>query len=302
MIVQIEPTSEQVDKWIEKYVSNNDLFFIGEEDLITFGEYLSEVLVIPKDEFFNHSSYLQIQLANSYEYWQLSKNVQYIIVAQGEWIESIPSEDKKILLRLQAYMGRGLILSLSSFSNPNEIPLDYIVEYNGEHRVILQNEMWSKLSYSNKVQAIKTYALEWDNWECSDVPSNTPIHLKDYANSFSTNAGANCLAATLYAISAKPGHNEWIIHEWVHQKTFLLGLHQANYVIANDELQEGDVVTWMNQEKVIQHAAYHIGNNLFFNKNGQTFFNPWKIIHWDLLNDEWNKYSICVYRKTKRKD
>lgn len=56
----------------------------------------------------------------------------------------------------------------------------------------------------------------------------------------------------------------------------------------------------MEKEKfVIKHASYHIGNNLFFNKNGQTFFNPWKVTHLDQLNKEWNQYKMIVYRKKR---
>ena len=61
--------------------------------------------------------------------------------------------------------------------------------------------------------------------------------------------------------------------------------------------QATDVVAWVNEEEVIQHAAYCIDGQLFFNKNGQTFFNPWKIVHYDELKKEWEKYTPRVYRK-----
>ena len=160
--------------------------------------------------------------------------------------------------------------------------------------------MWKRLPYSSKAQAIQAYALEWDSWTSLEVPMKTPAHLKKYANTFSTESGANCLAATLYAISTHPIQQGWIVHEWIHQKTFLEGLKNAEYDPIDDALQEGDVVTWVNEEGVIQHAAYHIGGHILFNKNGQTFFNPWKIVKYDELIEEWKRYSVRTYRKLDR--
>ncbi|MFF2753095.1 hypothetical protein ACFVR1_04975 [Psychrobacillus sp. NPDC058041] len=297
MNVQIQPTQEQIDHWIEKYVPEKDLFFLREKELLNFVDYLHEVLVIPKDEFFNHASYLQIQLVNSYEYWGISNDIQYVILAHSGWVTTLSSETRATLFSIQVSINRGLILPLSLFSEPDEVSTEFIVKKKGEPYVVLQNNMWKKLSFSNKEKAIQAYALEWDSWESLEVPDNIPAHLKKYANSFSTDAGANCLAATLYAISNHSERNEWIINEWVHQKTFTQGLKNAQYSITDDELTVGDVVTWINAEGIIQHAAYHLGDHLFFNKNGQTFFNPWKIINWKELNEEWSAYTYRIYRK-----
>ena len=68
----MEPTKEQVSSWIENFVPKKDLFFVEEKDLHSLGEYLRTVLVVPREEFFNHSSYKQIQFVNSYMYWRIS--------------------------------------------------------------------------------------------------------------------------------------------------------------------------------------------------------------------------------------
>ncbi len=121
----------------------------------------------------------------------------------------------------------------------------------------------------------------------------TPIYIRKYANKFPIESGSNCLSATLYAITGQ----DWIIHEWVHPNTFLNGLKRADFFQISDVIEKGDIITWVNESGVIQHAAYHIENNLFFNKNGQTFFNPWKITDLNKLNEEWGQYKLNVYRK-----
>lgn len=294
-MIEIAPTKDQIDQWIKKFVPEKDIFFIQEEDLLTFEKHLDHVLIIPRDEFFKHSTYNQIQLVNSYEYWMISKEAHYVLVANHDWIENLLMQQKKELFELQVRMGRGLVLPLSLFLDKNGIPKEYIVVDREERFVVLQHGMWRQLSYENKSQLIKRYAKEWDDWNCHEVPKQAPLHLKKYANTFSTLPGSNCLSATLFAISK----SEWIIEEWVHPQTFERGLIRADYSLTKTDLCAGDVVVWKNSDGIIQHAAYHIESKLFFNKNGQTFFNPWKIVSWNDLNEEWKRYEINVYRKKK---
>ncbi|MGD7045690.1 hypothetical protein [Jeotgalibacillus proteolyticus] len=269
-----------------------DLFFI-EEDLKKLSECLREVLVVPREEFFNHPAYKEIQMVNSYLYWQISEKAKLVIVAQPDWITNLPEQRKREVLNIQYKMERGLIFPVSLFSSTSSLPEEYIVEEKMDRFLIIQQNIWTKLPYKIKESAIKEYAQLWDSWTNFDIPEQTPAHIKKYANKFPTEAGSNCLSATLFAVTGQ----EWIIGEWVHPNTFMIGLERANFLPINDEIKKGDVITWVNDEEVIQHASYHIDNNLFFNKNGQTFFNPWKVTHLNKLKEEWCEYEMKVYRK-----
>lgn len=293
MKIEIQPTQEQIEIWIQKHVPEKDMFFIEEQDLATFAEYIDETLVIPRKEFVQHSTYNTIQFINSFTTWRISKKAQFIIVSQPSWITNLPEHKRRELLGIQVKVERGLIFPLSLFSSVNDIPKEYIIEDNEENVVVIQSEMWRKLPCSIKENAMIAYAGEWDDWACYEVPEQAPLHLKRYANSFSTVSGSNCLATVLYAITEQ----DWIINEWVHPETFEFGLKKASYSFINDELRAGDVVAWVNDDETIVHASYHIGNQLFFNKEGQTYFNPWKIVNLDHLTDEWNEFQMRVYRK-----
>ena len=299
MNVQIHPTKQQIDTWIEKHVPEKDLFFLREEDLITIGSDLQGALVIPRDEL-RYSTYNQIQWVNSYTTWAISKDFQFVIVAQPDWITTLPLPDKEALFRMQHAAGRGLIFPLSYFSKTTALPNEHIINVNDRQVIVIQKDMWMKLPHSYQEEAIKAYAQEYDNWTSKEIPTNIPAHLKKYANTFSAEPGANCLAAVLYAISTNP-KREWIIYEWVFQNTFIEGLKNVGYSPMDQKFREGDVVVWVNEQEIIQHAAYCIENQLFFNKNGQTFFNPWKIVQWDELREEWKRYIPRVYRKLSRK-
>lgn len=304
MYVQIQPLQEQMDAWIKNFVPEKDLFFLEEPDLLSFRSDLQSTLVMPRDEFFNHSSYNGIQWVNSYMYWNISKDAQFVLVAQPDWITSLAMSKKEKLFNIQQKLGRGLIGPLSFLSEITAFPKEYIFNVNDEQFVSIQKSMWMKLPTAYQEEIMITYAQQYDEWTAMAHPAKMPVHLKKYANTFSMEPGANCLAATLYAISADPEKDEWKVHEWIHDGTFAEGLKNAGFSPTDEKFQKGDVVAWVNESEIIQHAAYCIEDQLFFNKNGQTFFNPWKIVHWDELKEEWKRYTPRIYRKScgKRSD
>lgn len=297
MDIPITPTQQQLDHWIEKYVPEKDLFFLRKSDLSLFKNDLIGTLVFPRAEFFKHSSYNGIQMVNSYMYWMISKEAEFVIVAQPEWITSLPDDTRIALFTLQYELGRGLVGPLSLLPEHGSFPKDYILEINGEKLGVLQRKMWMKLPTSIKEEIIRKTAQQYDEWSSLQQPATTPSHLTNYANRFSTEPGANCLAATLFAISSGPQLEEWIIHEWIHGDTFMQKLTQASFKKVEDGFKAGDAVVWIDENGHVQHAAYCIDGQLFFNKNGQTIFNPWKIVDWTVLEKEWKRFTPHVYRK-----
>lgn len=292
MKTKIEPSETQIKKWVESYVPLKDFFFLQEEHLPLFEEESAQVLPIPKDEFFNHASYRQIQLVNSYEYWNLSKDVDYVIVAGAEWITNLAPSKKETLLAIQLKINRGLIFPVSYFSEVPDFLKENLVKNNEDEFIVLTANLWKQLPFELKEQLMKEYSQQWDEWLSEEVPEQLPLLMKKYVNTFPAEGGSNCLAATLFAISQQ----EWMIHEWVHPQTFAEKLSRTHSFIETDELSEGDVLVWKTVDGQIQHASYHIGNQLFFNKSGQTFFNPWKFVSFSELQAEWSQYSLNVYR------
>lgn len=295
MNIKIAPTKEQINIWISKLVPDKDFFFIEESGLTDLDGYLADVLLIPRDEFFKHPSYKQIDLINSYMYWNISSKVEFVIVANSEWITALSLQKRKRILQDQSSLGRGLVLPINSFSSPLTVPQEYILTKNEENYLVVQQDMWRNMSYELKEILIKSYAKAWDNWTCFEVPEETPLHIRKYINKFSTFSGSNCLSSTLFAVTEL----DWVISEWVHQKTFVLALERAGYcpMKSNEEITNGDVIIWVDSKNIIQHASYHISNNLFFNKDGQTYFNPWKVTHLNQLIEEWKEYEMKIYRK-----
>ncbi|KPL60999.1 hypothetical protein [Rossellomorea vietnamensis] len=291
---KFQPTPDAIKEWIKAYVPDKDLFFLPENNLASFKEYLSNVLVVPHEEFKNHSTYKQIQLANSYEYWNLSKEVKYVLVTPPGWVNHLPVEKKDDLFHIQVEVGRGLIHPISDFTGDASFLHNNVVEVNGEKYLVLHKAMWEDPYYTSKEEIITDIAQQWEDWTCYHVPPQTPQHLLPFANTFPSRAGSNCLSATLFAITKQ----EWIIHEWVHPQTFLQSLKNEDYhLIFPEDMRAGDVLTWENADGIIQHASYCIDGQFFFNKRGQTFFNAWSILHYDDLKEDWGLYHMKCFRK-----
>ncbi|QTD43116.1 hypothetical protein [Sporosarcina sp. Te-1] len=234
---------------------------------------------------------------NSYTYWTITKDAAFVIVAPPKWVTALAAEKKEVLFKRQVELGRGLTGPLSLFSSFGTFPQEYVIELDGEQHVIMQRVLWESLPKEAKEEMLCTIAQQFDAWDARPIPSTLPAHLVPYANTFATTPGANCLAAALFAICTEPELEEWIIQEWVHDQTFAEKLRLASFAKTEERFKGGDVVAWVNEEGVIQHAAYCIEDDLFFNKNGQIFFNPWKIVDWAELEQNWDQFTPQVYRK-----
>ncbi|MFJ7886882.1 hypothetical protein ACIQYL_02190 [Lysinibacillus xylanilyticus] len=287
----IKPTKKVLLSWMESYVPERDLFFLSEEHFNNEIDF-TDVLLMPIDEFYTHSMYQHLNYVNSYEYWNI-KNAQYVIIAEKEWIESKSKEDQQLILSFQVQCERGLVLPVKFIKEIEKVPSSFV--QNGH--VIIQRSMWEGLDESFKERLLTTMVYEWwDKGECEEPPKSLPSFLQLFANTFGHNQGANCLAAVLYAISK--GKQKWFIYEWIYQETFLKKLSQYNYEeVLGEGIQQGDIVVWKDENGIIQHAAYYIGEKLYFNKHGQTMFNPWKILSKEQLYKEWEHLTPVTMRK-----
>ncbi|MFS0780596.1 hypothetical protein [Bacillus sp. 1P06AnD] len=291
--MKLIPTDSDIQFWIDTYVPLKDLFFITEVDLEKLNIDVRHVLLMPSKEFFQHPSYSQIGFVNSYEYWNIKK-CTYVIVARPEWIEQLPEKKRAYLLNVQIEIGRGLVWPISFFEKGVNLPSRYIV---GES-IVIQRNMWDMLSADIKKAAMmKMVGKWWEDGKCEAIHDGVPSHVKLYANSFGRHEGANCLAAVIFAVSG----TEWMMNEWLHQETFLECLKQHLYSeTAAEVFFAGDVAVWKDGNGVIQHASYYCGEQIFFNKQGQTTYNAWKLVAENDLMVEWQDLSIHIYRKKQK--
>lgn len=165
-----------------------DLFFISEAFLNEHQHYLINTLVVPKEEFKKNSSLSNVVNNSTYRTWHLT--YEFVIVAEPGWYESIENTFKYALKQEMIDNGTQMI---------------------NDDRLIT-SAYWDMLSRNKQISFIQ---------QLDDEPSKTDItqfssisHLTALHNKFPENHGANCLSATLYALTKNP----FILEQWVHQK------------------------------------------------------------------------------------
>ncbi|TCI72344.1 hypothetical protein EVJ22_06720 [Exiguobacterium sp. SH0S7] len=292
--IKLAPSEAVINEWIKSFMPAHDLYFIDER-LLSRLDHSPGILLIPREEFSQHPTYRDISVANSYTYWTVDPVATHVVHAPSGWLTSLPDALRSDVLTFQATVGRGLVFRLTDDESRREW-MPYIINVDGVRHLVLQQDVWTLMTNFERRQLVLNYAKEWDVWDAHDLPLEAPSHLTRYANMFSTEAGSNCLAATLFAVTGE----DWLITQWVHPKTFLQTLAHASYTQVDAAAEAGDVLTFWDDAGRLQHATYRIDDELFFNKNGQTMFNPWKVIDETELRAAWGAFTVKIYRRTKQ--
>ncbi|MED1410704.1 MULTISPECIES: hypothetical protein [Bacillus] len=306
-----------LNKWIEQFLPEYDLFFFSAKNECIVKYFTSNTLFMTKQEFFNHSIFNNIDNRNSYQIWNIHKDVNLICVANPNVITQLDNETRQIIFQIQLEVNSGSIYEwdfielalqdIHSVSIRDSI-LQYLSLYSFEHNskqyISMQKTLWDNLHKEFKYKFLLLLARQFvypnslNENQIKTFNEQFP-HIATYFNTFSTTNGPNCFASTLASIRSEHSEVQWIITKWVHDYSFLKGLDVKNYRLKSmslDFLQPKDILVWRNEGKNIIHASYYVGDGYFFNKDGQSFFNPWQLVHINNLQDTWGKERIEVYR------
>lgn len=307
MSKRINLSQGKLEKWEASFVPEKDIFFLREEDKHLIKEFGVNCLLFSKEEFMNHPTYKSVHYASSYTYWTLNGDYSTVVVLPHRVFPVLKDSIKTAILQIQKEIGRGLIFEARYFDGILREPAKTLLapyEFVSNDRIYiaLQKEVWTQLPKSLKSDLLNRIAFDYDMPGVFDpyVPSESVT--STYVNTYPNEHGANCFSSTLFvAASNEAGFPlDWIMKEWVHPTTFMNGLTQLGYKevpLLRDALFPRDIVIWRNDQNRIVHASFHINQHYFFNKNGQTFFNPWKSVHMRELEEQWSDYTISVYRK-----
>ncbi|KMP15521.1 hypothetical protein TU49_26670 [Bacillus cereus] len=297
-----------LNKWIKQFLPEYDLFFFPKKYGAVVKHFTSNTLLMPKEEFSNHTIFNNINSRNSYQVWNIHKDIQFVCVANPSLIMQWDKETRESIFRIQFEVNRGSIYEwdmiecvLEDIPSPSSKTAilqhvsPYSFTYDSKRYISMQKSLWDNLhkEFQYKFLLLLTKQFVYQT-------SLSKEQIKKFENSFSSVNGANCLAATLASICSEKSEAKWIITKWVHDNSFLKGLQIKQYRLKSasiDSLQPSDILVWKNEKNKVLHASFHLGGGYFFNKNGQSFFNPWQLVHIESLLNTWENEPIEVYRK-----
>lgn len=284
--IKIEPEDSIVKKWLKTFVPEEDIF-LWKNDIPVFSE--EGYLVMPKNEFFNHSKYTNISFNNAYQYWAFSKEVTHIIVADKSWVFKLNAKEQQTIFNIQIELNRGLIMPFNSDFKLNQKYINAHID----NKLVMTNELYNSLDKELQLALVLDYARTFDEWESYQIAIKEK-HILNICNSFVNVEGINCFSTTLYAASK----NLFIFNDWIHEQALMIKLKELKYKLTDSqEFKCNDILVIIKDDKPI-HAAFSLGNGLFLNKNGQMRFNPIKIVDFDYIKKEFDGQVMC-YKKIK---
>lgn len=245
-----------------------DLFFISETFLIQHQHYLLNTLVVPKEEFKKNSSLSNVVNNSTYQTWHLT--YEFVIVAEPGWYESKENTFKDALKQEMMNNGHELL------HDNHLVTAQYFEQLNVEEQQAFIHQFDDELSNTDITQF-------------NHLPHLTSLH-----NTFPENHGANCLSATLYALTKNP----FLLDQWLHQETFMLFLNRLDYKEVGSSISSGDVLCFY-QDDLLTHACYAIDDEYVFNKQGQTFWEPWTIERFETIQSIRDEVNYKIYKKIK---
>lgn len=285
-VSHIHPSGETLRHWGDQLLPELDVWF-WDDDALDLD--LTACVVMPRADYLQHSAFQDIRFVNAYLHWQMPSEVTRLIVSGPAWISRLAVADRQSVLGKQVNLRRGLVFPRTHF---DALP-EGLHAYTVNDRVVLCHAAWEAVPDQIRRLILLREQQLWDDVDCFQAPGDAPEHIRAIANTFGLHEGANCLSTTAYCVTGEA----WMRGFWMFQPAFrdLIARHGYRPVL---EASPGadDLVTF-EMDGVIVHAAYCVGQDRFLSKNGQSRFNPVRIIDWVRLNADWHEATCVTYRR-----
>lgn len=123
------------------------------------------------------------------------------------------------------------------------------------------------------------------------------IGFDELLNRYALESGSNCLATAAGALATSD--NLSVVSQWLHGPPFLRFLKKCGYKkIRSLVPNEGDAMVFTEDEQVA-HAAYYLGEGLYFEKLGQDFYEPYRVESFRNWKSHWSEAKLTLWRKNE---
>jgi hypothetical protein len=111
---------------------------------------------------------------------------------------------------------------------------------------------------------------------------------------YADRSGPNCFGlAAAFAAAKGDGRSAWLHERWLHPAPFFSRLATAGY---RKRSYDGSIGIWVVERgNEAVHAAINLGNEWVFEKPGQSFYEPYRLLRRQDLRAEWPRHRISFY-------
>lgn len=285
---RIQPSDETLTHWAHTLLPDLDVWFWDGSDLVSNA---TRCLVMSREDYLRHPTFREIRYVNAYLHWRIPPEVTRVIVSGPAWITSIAPPDRQRILGKQVELQRGLVLPRAWFGDFPDALESFVIH----EQVVLCHAAWRSVPEKGRRTALLAEQRRWDDVDCFPIPTDMPAHIRAIANTFRRRDGANCLGVTAYCITSE----DWMRHHWMFQPEFHDLITRHGYrPVAQEPPASGDVVAFEADGRIV-HAAFCVGDDRFLNKNGQSRFNPVRVVDWASLAAGWQTATWVTYRQVR---
>jgi hypothetical protein len=315
LVKGIEISKEVLALWDKQLLPDYDIYFIPKTHEFLIKEFGPNALILPTNDFYNNTVLYTMDVINSYRMWQVDKSkLKYVCITHPDVITSLDKTTRDEIYNIQRLVNNGLIFNWNSMKDLFDastlqaiepILEPFIFNDDSNQWISVQQSLWGRLTQEVRYGFLLNFSkgfiddVSIDERTLQGYKVKYP-HLAPYFNYYGGKSGANCFAATVAAISGEDAETDWIISNWIFEETLLTSFEANHYrklPFEVNSLQPRDVLVWKNESGNIHHACFHLGEGYFFNKHGQTFFNPWQVLTLEYLYEAWGEEGIDIYRK-----
>lgn len=296
-LIDLLPRSSDFCRWQRNACDDCDLLFVTKKSLSALKS--TKVLILNSEEVRTQGHFMWSLNRRSWYGYALHQ-ADYCSWVPPGFVESLSSSTQHALAEEQIRLG------VPTLFQKNLVPKGLqkkLISVDGFSW--LTAGCWNVLSARERSAAVKAWFVQNEiqiqsSYSFQDLPLSVRNHLKkiqchSLLNTFADCSGPNCFAAVAGAISDA---FEYKIHkQWLHWPPFERFLKEHGFVLRrNTQPQTGDVLIFFNGRNAV-HAAYYLGKGFYFEKAGQDFYEPYRVVEFSCWRKEWPQAALQIWSK-----
>jgi hypothetical protein len=290
--MKIRPIAKDFAAWAAQVPVDGDLLFFAKRDLA-----LAKSLCLPllRPEAVHNSRIWSLAHRSWYGY-ALSR-CEVLVWLPRARLEKLAPEALARIAKAQKQLGVPTLIAKSL------LPATYskkLLSLDPTH-LWVSAQAWKFLTKAERLRVMRAWFVQ-NEIQISEGPSLSQLpkaaraemkrigHVKNL-NRFVKKSGPNCLATAISALSHRSSRKKMknFAKLWMGREEFWKQVKKFGYVASEKTRADAGDLMVISKDGLVVHAAYCLGQGHFFEKPGQDFYEPYRILKSPDWNREWPK-------------
>jgi len=295
VVIKIKPQKKDFAAWTECVSEDCDLLFIAEKDL---GLLPKGVKALPAGKAKKNGKLWTLNNRSWYGY-SINRRSHCASIKAG-FLEKLPVIELAALgkMQIEAKVPSLIRSSLLPTRIAKAAPLV------GGHAWITAG-VWRRLKKAEKIATMKAWFAQNELIHQPSIPiAKLPASVRTLIqknkldkilHSFRSTSGGNCFATA----AAFATGNHKLLDQWMLWTPLKKHLSKSGYrmISFRERPKAEDILIFQTKGNPV-HAAIYLGEGVWFEKPGQDFYEPYRLVELRKWKKEWPGAKLTVFRKT----